>query len=436
MTKEEDIHIRSEEVQEILGTPPRWIIRWGISIIFLVFLILLTGSYFFKYPDLILSRVTILSQNPPAHIVARSNGKIDKLFVENNQQVKEGDLLAVIENTADYTDAYNLISKLDTIAGYFDTPGKFMDLSFNEDYNLGQYQTYYSSFLSQMKKYQTFLTFNPNDQRIESFKKQVKDYQNYIQKSREKIFILRQDYELTVDRFLRDSMLFSQQIMAKADFEKSKASMLKQKYAYQDAMTDLANTQIIMNSLKHQIEEQKVLKAENENQLRAELKEKYDNLTNQLIEWEQTYILKTPIAGQVTFTNIWSANQFVTSGNPVFTVVPVNKLNIIGRATVSIMGAGKIESGQRVNLKLDNYPHMEYGILEGKVSNISKVPVNTEKGAFYTVEIILVNDMITNYNRELPFNQEMQGVAEIITRDRRMIERLIEPLVSIVKERL
>ena len=434
--KEENIHIRSEEVQEILGTPPRWIIRWGISVIFLVFLILLSGSYFFKYPDFISSRVTILSQNPPVHIVARSNGKIDQLFVENNQQVTEGDLLAVIENTADYSDAYNLISKLDSIAGYFDTPSNFIDIAFNEDYSLGQYQTYFSSFISQMKKYQTFLIYNPNDQRIESLKKQVEDYQYFLKQTREQISILRQDYELAISRYSRDSLLYARQIMSKAEFEESKASMLKRKVSYQNAMTDLANTQIIMNNLKHQIQEQEVLKAETENQLLAGLKEKYDNLINQLIEWEQNYILKTPISGQITFTNIWSANQFVTSGKPVFTVVPVNKQSIIGRATVTIMGAGKIEAGQRVNIKLDNYPHMEYGILEGKVHNISKVPVNTDEGAFYTVEITLVNDMITNYNRELPFNQEMQGVAEIITRERRMIERLIEPLVSTVKERL
>lgn len=30
----DDLDLRSEEVQEILGRPPRWIVRVGISIIF------------------------------------------------------------------------------------------------------------------------------------------------------------------------------------------------------------------------------------------------------------------------------------------------------------------------------------------------------------------------------------------------------------------
>ena len=55
MTKKNDykIEIRSDEVNDILSRPPRWIIRWGIGVIFLVVLIIIIGSSFFKYPDII-----------------------------------------------------------------------------------------------------------------------------------------------------------------------------------------------------------------------------------------------------------------------------------------------------------------------------------------------------------------------------------------------
>jgi multidrug resistance efflux pump len=211
--------------------------------------------------------------------------------------------------------------------------------------------------------------------------------------------------------------------------------MLKQKIAYQDAMAGLAQTQITMNNLQEQIREQEVLKSEAGIQILAALKERSDILMNQLKEWEQAFILKSPINGQVTFTSFWSSNQFVASGSVVFTVVPQQEQKIIGRATVPVSGAGKIEPGQRVNIKLDNYPHLEYGIVEGAVVNISMVPVVSSEGAFYTVEIALVNDLQTNYRKNLPFNQEMQGAAEIVTRDRRLIQRLADPLVSVVRER-
>ncbi len=436
MSKENNIEIRSDEVQEIMGTPPRWIVRWGIVIISAVVVVLLAGSYFYKYPDIIKARVTILSENPPISIVARSDGKLDKIFVADKQKVSANTILGIIENPANYEDVYSLINVLNSIQDFFRSPEKFIGLTFEKNYKLGLYHSYYSSFISQLKDFQTFYAYNSFDQRIKSLNKQVKGYENYLEKSREKIAVLRQDYELANSQFHRDSLLHSRGVMSDVNLEKSQAAMLKQKFAYQNAMTQLASTQITINNLANQIQEQKVLKVETEKQLLAGLKEKYDNLVNQLRSWEQAYILKTPVEGIVTFTNYWSANQFVSAGNVVFTVIPDKDQNIIGKAIIPVLGAGKVKVGQKVNMKLDNFPHMEFGILEGTISNISMVPVVSENGNYYTAEIQLKNQLITNYKKELPFNQEMQGVAEIITKDRRLIERLVEPLVSIFRERI
>jgi len=429
------IEIRSDEVQEIMGTPPGWIVRWGIVIIFLVVLVLLTGSYFYKYPDFIIARVTIVSENPPVSVVARSDGKLDKIFVSDKQNVEANTVLGIIENPANYEDAYELIEFLDSIQNYFTQPELFNTLLFNKEYSLGQNHSYYSSLVSQLRDYQTSVSFNTFEQRIRSLEKQVSDYENFHEKLSLQIGVLNQDYILASGQFNRDSALHARKVMSDVDFEKSEAAMLKQKYAYQNALTNLASTQITMNQLTQQIQEQKVLKAETESKLLAALKEKYDNLVSQLKAWEQAFVLKTPISGQVTFTNFWSVNQFVSAGNVVFNVVPENEREIIGKATVPITGAGKVEVGQSVNIKLDNYPYMEYGLLEGKITNISMVPVTTEKGGYYTAEIELINKLNTNYKKELPFNQEMQGNAEIITKDRRLIERLVEPLVSVFREK-
>ncbi len=430
------IELRSDEVQEIMGTPPKWIVRRGIVIIFLVVMVLLGGSYFYKYPDLINARVTIVSANPPISVVARSDGKLDQLFVTDKQNVEAGTVLGIIENPADYKDAFELIEILDSMQDYFSEPVKFNAFSFKKEFSLGLNHTFYSSFVSQLREYQTSVNFNTYEQRIKSLEKQVTDYSNYYDKLRQQISVLNDDYILASNQFFRDSALHVRNVMSDVDFEKSKASMLKQKYAYQNAMTNLASTQITMNQLKQQIQEQKVLEAETENKLLAALKEKYDNLVNQLKAWEQAFVLITPIAGKVTFTNFWSVNQYISAGNVVFTVVPGNQQEIIGKATVPLAGAGKVEVGQRVNIKLDNYPYMEFGLLEGKITNISMVPVVSDKGGYYTAEISLNNNLVTNYKQVLPFNQEMQGNAEIVTKDRRLIERLVDPLVSVFREKM
>ena len=41
--------------------------------------------------------------------------------------------------------------------------------------------------------------------------------------------------------------------------------------------------------------------------------------------------------------------------------------------------------------------------------------------------------MITNYEREIKFKQEMKGTAEIVTEDLRLIERFFYQIKDIVK---
>lgn len=435
MSDTNKIEIRSEEVQEIMGTPPRWIIRWGIVIIMLVVFVLLAGSFFYKYPDIIDARVTILSESPPISIIARHDGKLDKLFVIDKQRVKAGDLLGIIENPADYQDVYELVAFLDSVKPFFDSPDSLASLEIPKDFSLGQNHSSYSSLVSELNDFQTYMKFNPSEQKIKSLEKEFTDYKNYIEKLRRKIEVLNQDYTLSVSQFTRDSVLHMNKVMSDVDFEKSKQAMLKQKFSYNSAMTDLASTQITMNKLTQDMEEQNRLKSESVNNQLTLLRTGYYTLTNQLTAWEQEFVLKTPIAGQVTFTNFWSVNQFVNTGQMVFTVVPENKQEIIGKATIPLAGVGKVDTAQRVNIKLDNFPYMEFGMLEGEISNISMVPVTNELGTYYPADIKLRNGLVTNYKKELPFNQEMQGNAEIITKDRRLIQRLVEPLISVFHEK-
>ena len=68
--KYKEIKLRSEEVQEVMSEIPPWILRRGIATLFGIVMALLTGSWFFKYPDVIRADITVTSLEPPASIVA------------------------------------------------------------------------------------------------------------------------------------------------------------------------------------------------------------------------------------------------------------------------------------------------------------------------------------------------------------------------------
>ena len=86
-----------------------------------------------------------------------------------------------------------------------------------------------------------------------------------------------------------------------------------------------------------------------------------------------------------------------------------------------------MEVGQRVNIKLAGFPYMQFGMLKGRIRTISLVP--DEK--VYIAEIELVEGMTSSYKEHLKFIQQMNGTAEIVTKDLRLIYRFINPLRAI-----
>lgn len=145
MKEGKDIELRSEEVQEVMGQIPTWIVRWGITILFIVVLGLLVGSYFFTYPDMVETEMTLTSRYPVVEVVARSSGKISELYVLNGQEVKSGAPLAVIENTARTEDVFRL-KKL--LARYKEEPERLSYYLLQDMWLLGDIQSAYMSLAS------------------------------------------------------------------------------------------------------------------------------------------------------------------------------------------------------------------------------------------------------------------------------------------------
>jgi HlyD family secretion protein len=101
---------------------------------------------------------------------------------------------------------------------------------------------------------------------------------------------------------------------------------------------------------------------------------------------------------------------------------------IIAQLEAPMAQSGKIEIGQTVNIKLDNYPVAEYGAVEGRIESISMIPVRN----VYSIKVSLPKGLTTSYKRELTFRQEIQGTAEIITNDMRLIERILNQVRNLI----
>jgi HlyD family secretion protein len=71
-------------------------------------------------------------------------------------------------------------------------------------------------------------------------------------------------------------------------------------------------------------------------------------------------------------------------------------------------------------------------MVKGYVSSISEVPDDN----YYTVEVDLPKGLKTYYDKDIPFSQNMQGKAEILTDPRRLLHRVLDPVRSSITKQI
>lgn len=425
------IELQKREVEDMLGRVPSWITRNGMILFLLLLMLLILGSWIFKYPDIREAEIMITSVNPAADIQARTSGKITDLFVRDNDVVEAGEVLAMIENPASYEDILRLKSGvlfIDTIA-IEDVDGELPDL---RNAQLGTVQADYSIFLKAYRDYNEFRRLDYHARRIELLRSELVRQRELSRSLSERARIAEEEYNLAQRQANRDADLYIESVVSESDMEKSHSAMLGKRNQWQEIVSLIAENNISVGRIEEQIVDLQLKQQEDHSNYINVLEEALNNLNASVTSWEQTYLLQAPVSGSVTFTRFWSENQNVEAGEKVLTIVPANAGSMIGKISLPTEGAGKVKTGDQVNIQFDNFPHLQYGMVKGEVSNISNVP----DGGFYTVEVDLPDGLLTYYKTEIPFSQNMRGQAEILTDEMRLLQRVLNPIKSAISKQL
>lgn len=429
-------HQYSSEAQEILGRIPSWIVRWGVTVIFVIFAGILIGCYFIEYPDTVEAPVEITTVNPPADLVARYDGLIDSIYVADGQQVGRGMLVAVLRNAADWRDVEALTENL---AVAEPGPGLAAEAWLDGEYDLGELQSSFADLQSKCRDYRHYLETDIIGRKQRLLRDQIaKNREYYAKLKRQHTFLARDlDYQRAIHD--RDSLLYAENVISAADFEGSSQNLLAKQNSAAGFDATLTSTELQIIQNEQQLIE---LTLQRENEVAEHergIAQSRQQLTAQVAQWKQQYVLEAPAPGRVALVSYWSGNQHVGVGDKLASIVPDGKTEVIGRMQVPTAGFGKVKVGQPVNVKLNGYPYMEFGVLKGRIRSLSAVPeqVQAQNGqtAVYIAEVVFPDGMRTSYKKELPMIQQMDGTAEIITEDMRLLSRFVQPVVSLFKNR-
>lgn len=416
-----DEDIRSEEVQEIMGRMPSWIVRRGISLVALLVLCLFIGAYFFKYPDIITSRVTISSGNPPVKLIAKVSQPIQKIFVHNNQQVQQDEVLCILNNAADYDEVMRLLPLVQQIDTSLELASLISQADLPSGLHLGELQANYAELFQAVQDYRFYLKHNVYGATVSNLQQQVMYNDQLNRELSTKDKRLREQLELQHRRFAADSSLVSNKVISRQEYEASRKSMLDQQINTEGNKSNIIQNNLQQTQYRKNITDVIQQQRSEENSLQQRLKDAASRFLGQYAQWEQSYILRSPAAGKVTFFRFWKENQFVQAGEGVMIVTPPAQ-DYVARGEIGIERSGKIEAGQQVLIKLTAYPFEEYGMLRGKVVTRSAVAMDS----VFQIEIKLEQGLKTNAGKMIPAQPQLYALGEIMTEDKSVLQRLFE----------
>jgi multidrug efflux pump subunit AcrA (membrane-fusion protein) len=419
--KEKDIldtiELRSESVQDILSQPPHWMIRWGNTIILIILILILIMSYIIKYPEFIPAPIMVTSQNPPEKLEARTNSKIEKIFIKNHQQVNKNDVLMVMQSTANYKDVLELKKLIDSVS-----PNQLASFPLHETshFKLGELQSDYNNFAKAFQDEALFTRLQPYAPENLAANQTLSEYRIRIATLKQQKSLEQAKYELTRKSYQRSQELFNQGVIAQMELENEKIKYLQAQQNLENITISLSQIEEGISNLNKTKSGTAINTEKDKITYSSQTLQLFEQLRKSLKDWEQNYLIISNTEGVASFQQFFGENQFVKAGDAILSILPKNRENLVGRMSVPAVNSGKITPGEKVLIKLDNYRYQEYGIVEGKVQNISLSP--DDKGNYY-VDVILPKGLKTTYNKNLPFDKELKGNAEIVTQDLRLIER-------------
>ncbi|PPL03158.1 HlyD family secretion protein [Parapedobacter indicus] len=420
------MEVHSEEITDIIGTPPNALVRWGTTWVIVVLIVIVMLTTFIRYPDLVRAPLRINAANAPKAVVTRISGNIVNVLVEAGGTVAPAQPLAWMESTAEHGQVLDLLDRLkilrDSLLTRFTTsdPSIIAPAGIQLGELQGSYQTFYQSYLT----YQAAL----RDGIYLKRKTYILNELKYIELQKEQLGrqqeLQEEEFALAEKEFNRYKELADRKIISPSEYQRQQALLLTKKHPLQQIASALLDNDVRrtakmreLSDLDNQIAEEKLKFAQALNSLVSEME-----------EWKKQHVLTAPQAGTLVYAGIIQRNQYVDAGQEMFYVNPGSS-EFFGEINVPQYNMGKIRIGQQVLIKLDSYPFEEYGVLRGRIAQLNRVPYRDS--VFLSRVDVLPSKTLGIFE----LTTGMVGTAEIITEDVSLLQRLVRNVRLMIDKR-
>ncbi|GAA4102859.1 HlyD family secretion protein [Mucilaginibacter panaciglaebae] len=425
-TSTEDQLYHTEEIQDIIMSPPSWLLRWGIVLFFSVMVLIIGLSAFIRYPDIVSAPLKINSPNSPKPVVSKISGKLVKLLVRQNQHVISGQSLAYLESTANHDKVLKLLKNLKELQKQVLKDKPTTDIVFNQSINIefGELQTAYQTFFQEYLSYKSAIDNGLYLKTKTYLKQDLKDIILQQQQLNSEKTLHQKELKLAEDEYEMHKKLKDAKVESQAEFRNEESKYLSQK-------SPLIQTEasLISANTNYSAKQKEILELDNQI---IEEKDKFSQALNSLIsqteDWKSKYVLSASQNGKISYAGILQENQILTVNQEVFYINPGHE-DFFGEMNIPQDNMGKIKEGQKVQIKLKSYPYEEYGMLTGRITYIADVPY---KDSVFMSTVHFNSTRFTGL-KQAKLKNGMTANAEIITEDASLLSRITRNITKMLK---
>lgn len=431
--KEKDdnkLNLRSEEIQDIMDRTPSWIIRSGITMIFILLLLGIYLTYLIQYPDIIKGPVKLTTEVLPVKIVSQVSGNIVNLYVKDGETVKVGTVIAEIENPLSAEAAEQLKSYISILNLSIMVQSPQLPLPDTSGLALGDLQYVLNELIRTINDFNLRKSYHIDEMELGKLRERLGHEMEMLKINEKMLALSEKDLENAKLKFETDKKLYEQGVIARTDFLQLETNYRSKQMQVEQLRQNKVQTSITISSMQEQLSQSGYNKASRDQSGYQDVKAQIKTINSYIFGWKQKYSLIASKTGVISYLSHLQEKHFVKAGEELFAILQPNE-TFIGLATVPTAGMGKVEVGQDVHLLLDNFPYYEYGMVQGKVKYIAALPNGNE----YRVDIALPDGMLSSHNQKLKFTPEMTGQVEIVTENKRVIERIFTSFVKVFKKR-
>lgn len=328
--------------------------------------------------------------------------------------------MAIIENPANYQDIFLLKSVIDTTIinnDNFVFPIDKLPLM-----KLGAVENAYALFEKDYLAYQLNKDLAPYQIDIVAQNQETVQQHERLNLLIEQKNIGQKELAYKNIELERYRKLFDEGVISAQEWEQKNVEFLQQEKNINSLSSQISQLKSSLNDLKRNKKTTSVNQTKDRVSLLRNVILSFNQLKKSIKEWELSYVLQSSISGRVSFMQIWVENQTIDTGEDAFVIIPEIRSEFLGKIKAPALNSGKIKIDQIVNIRLANYPDREFGIIKGRIKSISLTP---DKENNLLIDVVLPDGLETSYQKEIVFQQEMSGTADIITEDLRLIERLL-----------